>query len=464
MLGWPAIARGDSTLILAPTGSGKTLTAFLWCLDRLMFQSDPAAARQCRVLYVSPLKALATDVERNLRAPLAGIARMAASMGHAYATPTVAIRTGDTPAADRARFQRDPAEILITTPESLYLLLTSNARQVLTSIETIIIDEIHALVPTKRGAHLAVSIERLALRCDRPPQRIGLSATQRPLDEVARFLGGADPPPAPAETKARNTRVRRAPPAARRQSDDGAVTSAATAEQLASEFAQPSAVTYRPVSIIDAGAKKALRLSIEVPVDDMARLTTADDIPSGPASVGDSRPSIWSAIHPRLLELIRAHRSTLIFVNSRRLAERLAGALNELAGETLVRSHHGSIARPQRTEIEDLLKAGRLRALVATSSLELGIDMGAIDMVVQIEAPPSVASGLQRIGRGGHRIDAVSAGVIFPKFRGDLVACAAVTRAMHDGAGRVLPLSEEPARHRRPAHRRDDRHGRVAGR
>jgi ATP-dependent Lhr-like helicase len=432
-LGWPPIARGESTLILAPTGSGKTLTAFLWCLERLMFAPQPPKRRRCRVLYVSPLKALAVDVERNLRAPLAGIANVADGLGEPYLTPSIAIRTGDTPAAERARFQREPADILITTPESLYLLLTSNARDALRSVDTIILDEIHALVPTKRGAHLALSVERLAALCARPPQRIGLSATQRPLDEVARFLGGAD------------AAVRRPSPPGRR----GKPTRQRAEADVAGEFSTHRAVRYRPVTIVDAGSKKALQLKIEVPVEDMARLrgadgpstgsgslrgTSRDDIPSGPASAGDTRPSIWSAIHPRLLELIRAHRSTLIFVNSRRLAERLAGALNELAGETLVRSHHGSIARPQRIEIEDLLKAGALRALVATSSLELGIDMGAIDLVVQIEAPPSVASGLQRIGRGGHQANAVSEGVIFPKFRGDLVACAAVAKAMHDGA------------------------------
>jgi ATP-dependent helicase Lhr and Lhr-like helicase len=414
MLGWPAIARGQSTLILAPTGSGKTLAAFLWCLDRLMFSPEPPKGARCRVLYVSPLKALAVDVERNLRAPLAGIAQVARRRGDSSVAPAIAIRTGDTPQSERARFQRGPADILITTPESLYLMLTSNAREALRSIDTIIIDEIHALVPTKRGAHLALSLERLSALIDasRPaPQRIGLSATQRPLEEVARFLGG----------------VERAPSQRRRSSDAEA--------EIAGEFAvHQGEVRYRPVTIVDAGAKKALSLTIEVPVEDMARLTTADELPSGPASVGDQRPSIWSAIHPRLLELIRSHRSTLIFVNSRRLAERLAGSLNELAGEILVRSHHGSIARAQRVEVEDLLKAGALRALVATSSLELGIDMGAIDLVVQIEAPPSVASGLQRIGRGGHQANAVSEGVIFPKFRGDLVASAAIAKAMHEGA------------------------------
>jgi ATP-dependent helicase Lhr and Lhr-like helicase len=425
-LGWPPIARGESTLILAPTGSGKTLAAFLWCLDRLMFTPAPAKAGRCRVLYVSPLKALAVDVERNLRAPLAGIAQTATALGVPFITPAISIRTGDTPQSERARFQREPADILITTPESLYLLLTSNAREALQSVDTIIIDEIHALVPTKRGAHLAVSIERLASRCTKPPQRIGLSATQRPLEEVARFLGGVE-----------------SPSAGGRQARRGAAETAETA--LQHEFAAArAAVRYRPVTIVDAGRKKALKLTIEVPVEDMARLTTADDIPSGPASVGDSRPSIWAAIHPRLLELIRAHRTTLVFVNSRRLAERLAGALNELAGETLVRSHHGSIARPQRVEIEDLLKAGALRALVATSTLELGIDMGAIDLVVQIEAPPTVASGLQRIGRGGHHVNAVSEGIIFPKFRGDLLASAAVAKAMHDGAVEATRYPRNP--------------------
>jgi ATP-dependent Lhr-like helicase len=425
-LGWSPIARGESTLIFAPTGSGKTLTAFLWCINRVMFEPEPAKAARCRVLYISPLKALAVDVERNLRAPLAGIAQIAAGRGDAHHIPAVAIRTGDTPQIERARFSREPADILITTPESLYLLLTSNAREALRAVDTVIVDEIHALVPTKRGAHLALSLERLEELCAVSPQRIGLSATQRPLDEVARFLGGAGTSAARqrSDQPRGGTKTRRAPPFDEERVD----------AEIESEFTAPAGtIAYRPVTIVDAGHKKALKLTIDVPVEDMARLTTADEIPSGPASVGDPRPSIWSAIHPRLLELIRAHRSTLIFVNSRRLAERLAGALNELAGETLVRSHHGSIARPQRVEVEDLLKAGSLRALVATSSLELGLDMGAIDLVVQIEAPPSVASGLQRIGRGGHQANAVSEGVIFPKFRGDLVACAAVARAMHEG-------------------------------
>jgi len=432
-LGWPAIARGDSTLILSPTGSGKTLTAFLWCLDRLMFAPLPSKPARCRVLYISPLKALAIDVERNLRAPLAGIGQVAEERGDEFVRPTIAIRTGDTPQAERAKFQREPADILITTPESLYLLLTSNAREALRSIDTIIIDEIHALVPTKRGAHLMLSLERLSALCQNPPQRIGLSATQRPLDEVARFLGGV-------ASAGRSLQGRR--PASLKGPHDkpGDVEGA-----LDREFAaHKGTVRYRPVTIVDAGHRKPLALSIQVPVEDMAKLTTADEMPSGAASAGDNRKSIWAAIHPRLLELIRAHTSTLIFVNSRRLAERLAGAVNELAGETLVRSHHGSIAREQRAEVEELLKAGSLRALVATSSLELGIDMGAIDLVIQIEAPPSVASGLQRIGRGGHQVNAISKGVIFPKFRGDLVACAAVAKAMHDGVVEATRYPRNP--------------------
>jgi ATP-dependent Lhr-like helicase len=424
--GWPAIARGASTLILAPTGSGKTLTAFLWCINRLMFDPEPPKGRRCRVLYISPLKALAVDIERNLRAPLAGIAHRASAAAAPYRVPAIAIRTGDTPAIERARFQRDPADILITTPESLYLLLTSNAREALRSVDTVIVDEIHALVPTKRGAHLAVSLERLEeLRDDDAPslQRIGLSATQHPLDEVARFLGGAMPAAVPIAAR----RKKRSEPAAGAAADPDAA--------IHDEFTSPgasAAPVYREVTIVDTSQKKKLDLSIEVPVEDMARIGEAEEIPSGPASGGAVRTSIWTAIYPRLLELVLAHTSTLIFVNSRRIAERLAAALNELAGETLVRSHHGSLARHQRIEVEDLLKSGQLRGLVATSSLELGIDMGAIDLVVQIEAPPSVASGMQRIGRAGHTIGAASRGVIVPKFRGDLVACAAVARAMHE--------------------------------
>jgi ATP-dependent Lhr-like helicase len=421
LLGWPAIARGESTLMLAPTGSGKTLAAFLWCLNRLMFSPAPPSPSRCRVLYISPLKALAVDVERNLRAPLEGISAVARAQNLTITVPEIAIRTGDTPALDRARFGRQAADILITTPESLFLLLTSNARERLVSVDTVIIDEIHALVPGKRGAHLALSLERLeALRhTDRDAlQRIGLSATQRPLEEVARFLGGAA-----SSGKSRSRRTKKA-----------ARTATTVEEELREELTgTEETVTYRPVTIVNAAEKKQLSLRIEVPVEDMARPALSPDVAGDSAPRRPVRPSIWTSVHPRLLELIRAHQSTLMFVNNRRLAERLAASLNELAGEPLVRSHHGSMARDSRTEVEELLKAGRIRALVATSSLELGIDMGAIDLVVQIEAPPSVASGLQRIGRAGHQAGAISAGIVFPKFRGDLLACAAVTRAMHEG-------------------------------
>lgn len=434
LMGWPAIARCESTLILAPTGTGKTLAAFLWCIDRIMFTSVPAEAQRCRVLYISPIKALAVDVERNLRAPLVGIERAAQRLGFSFHEPLVSIRTGDTPPAERARFARHPGDILITTPESLYLLLTSNARDALRSIEVVVIDEIHAIVPTKRGSHLALSLERLEHLVGRPIQRIGLSATQRPLEEVARFLGGAktsreNGTPQPVSQQ-------NVSPQDARQSVDmsSEIPVTDTPEEALSEFESASiAPVYRAVTIVDASEPKRLDLRVEVPVEDMARLGDLDMLPSGPASQGPVRRSIWSAIHPKLLELIRAHRSTLIFVNSRRLAERISGAVNELAGETLVRAHHGSVAVAQRKEIEDKLKLGTLRGIVATSSLELGIDMGAIDLVVQIESPPSVASGMQRVGRANHNVGATSNAVIFPKYRADLVACAAITRAMYNG-------------------------------
>jgi ATP-dependent Lhr-like helicase len=427
--GWPAIARGESTLILAPTGTGKTLTAFLWCLDKLMLRTPPSAERGCRVLYLSPLKALASDVERNLRSPLAGIANMAKRDGVEVRVPEISVRTGDTPQRERARFRRHPGDILITTPESLYLLLTSEAGESLRSVETVIIDEIHALVPSKRGAHMALSLERLEALTGRRLQRIGLSATQRPLEEVARFLGGAD---------TTGDRVAEANTEMPQSAEIDAEVSSVLME-VAGDEPDRSADTgmgaprYRPVTIVNAGARKLLELKVEVPVEDMARLGEIQEQPSGPASQGPKRTSIWQSIYPRLLEIIRSRTSTLIFVNARRVAERLAGALNDLAGEQIARAHHGSLAATQRSEIEELLKAGKIRALVATSSLELGIDMGAIDLVIQIEAPPSVASGMQRIGRAGHQVGAPSAGIIFPKYRADLIACAAVTRAMHGG-------------------------------
>ncbi len=408
-MGWPVIARGESTLILAPTGTGKTLTAFLWCLDRLMLR-DEQAERGCRVVYVSPLKALAVDVERNLRSPLTGIEMMARRMGVAARVPEISIRTGDTSQKERARFRRHPAEILITTPESLYLLLTSQSAEALHTVDTVIVDEIHALAPTKRGAHLALTLERLEAQTARRVQRIGLSATQRPLEEIARYLGGAETGGAVRETA----------PTAAAKIEDG-------------HDAAARGVRWRPVTVVNASAPKELRLKVEVPVEDMARLGEMEPMPMGAASQTPKRVSIWHAIHPRLLELIRERNSTILFVNSRQVAERLAAALNELAGEPLVRAHHGSLAAEQRSVIEEQLKAGKLRGLCATSTLELGIDMGAVDLVVQIESPPSVASGMQRIGRAGHSVGAVSEGVLFPKFRADLIACAAMTRAMHEG-------------------------------
>ena len=406
-LGWPAIARGESTLILAPTGTGKTLTAFLWCLDRLTFHSLPETteliAGQTRVVYISPLKALAVDVERNLQTPLRQIAPLARRAGVPFRLPEIAIRTGDTPQAERARFRRHPADILITTPESLYLLLTSESAAALRTVDTVIVDEIHALVPTKRGAHLALTLERLEAIVAKPLQRIGLSATQRPLEEVARFLGGHHP---------------------------------------AEETSGTS--TSRPVTIIPAATTKQLQLKVEVPVED---LKAPEPVPGSPPDSAAKRASIWTTVPPRLLAIIRRRQSTLIFVNNRRTAERLAGLINDLARPEelpIARAHHGSLAAAQRSEIETQLKTGQLRAVVATSSLELGIDMGAIDLVIQIESPPSVAAGMQRIGRAGHNVGVVSEGILFPKYRADLIACSAVTRAMHEGHVEATSILRNP--------------------
>ena len=446
--GWPVIARGESALILAPTGTGKTLTAFLWCLDRLMLGDRAQGsgigdqAHGCRVVYVSPLKALAVDVERNLRSPLAGMANMARRMGVSFREPAISVRTGDTPQRERARFARHPADILITTPESLYLMLTSQAAGALRTVETVIVDEIHALVPTKRGAHLALTLERLEAIVAKPLQRIGLSATQRPLEEVARFLGGVEiqgtevrDQGSGKKSRARSTATTNDTPNPQREESaedgDASLTPDPCSLNPGSATAEP--LRYRPVTIVNAATTKQLKLRIEVPVEDMARLGEMEEIPTGPASQTPRRVSIWNAIHPRLLELIRERNSTILFVNARQIAERLAGALNDLAGEPIARAHHGSLAAEQRALIEEQLKAGQIRALCATSTLELGIDMGAVDLVVQIESPPSVASGMQRIGRAGHSVDAVSEGVLFPKYRADLVACAAITRAMHEG-------------------------------
>src|SRR3954466_15490628 len=361
---WPAIARGENTLLSAPTGSGKTLAAFLWGLDRLV--AEPSDDKRTRLVYVSPLKALSYDIERNLRAPLRGIG----------GEVSVAIRTGDTPQKERQAMLRTRPDVLITTPESLYLMLTSRAREIFAGVEWAIVDEVHAVAQTKRGAHLALTLERLEHQAGGRVQRIGLSATQRPLDEVGRFLAG----------------------------------------------------TGRDCTVIDTGMRKELDVRIEVPVDDMREPDAGQDLDPLAGGENSTRRSIWPAICPELLDLVESHRSTIIFVNNRRGAERLALRLNELAAERraeregavspagappdvapleIARAHHGSLAREERLVVEELLKSGELPCLVATSSLELGIDMGAVDLVLQVESPKSVTAGLQRIGRAGHGVGEV---------------------------------------------------------
>ena len=428
---WRAIGKGEDTLVVAPTGSGKTLAAFLWAIDRLAAVPPPQdPKRRTRVLYVSPLKALAVDIERNLRAPLTGIGHAAHRLGLAEPDIRVAVRTGDTAAEDRRKLVTKPPDILITTPESLFLLLTSQARETLRGVETVIVDEVHAVAGNKRGAHLALSLERLdALRGDaRPAQRVGLSATVRPAAEVAAFLGGA-----------------------------------------------------RPVTVVQPPSPKRIELTVVVPVEDMTELDTAPGRSGSDGESGDGPAparSIWPHVEERVLDLIEQHKSTIVFANSRRLAERLCGRLNELAAERaeaafeahavarengrmpaeimaqagtaagapaeVARAHHGSVSRQERAEIEEALKAGRLPAVVATSSLELGIDMGAVDLVVQVEAPPSVASGLQRVGRAGHNVGDVSRGIIFPKYQGDLVQAAVVAERMRDGQIEELKIPHNP--------------------
>ncbi len=398
--GWTAISRGEHTLIHAPTGSGKTLAAFLWAIDRLASEPTPPAAERCRVLYVSPMKALAYDIERNLRAPLIGIHNAAEQLGQPPPRITTTMRTGDTPAQERTAMVRTPPDILITTPESLYLMLTSQARKMLASVEYVIVDEIHSVAGTKRGSHLAISLERLSDLTDSPPQRIGLSATQRPLRTIAEFLGGGVRADATAEWKA------------------------------------------RPVTVVDAPWDKELEIQIVVPVEDMIRPEETAPATGDPDEPG--RKSIWPAVYPKLLEMVLAHTSTLLFVNSRSLAERLASEINRLAGEELVQSHHGSVSREQRVEIESRLKSGELRGVVATSTLELGIDMAAVDLVVLVESPNSVARGLQRVGRAGHQVGAPSKARVFPKHRGDLLETAVVVERMYAGAIEETTIPQNP--------------------
>ncbi len=450
---WEAVASGRHALVVAPTGSGKTLAAFLWALDALHAapppgtgDADPALA--CRVLYVSPLKALAADVERNLRTPLVGIRHAADRLGVPVRDVRVGVRTGDTPPAQRRAFATRPPDILVTTPESLYLILTSRARAGLAGVGTVIVDEVHALAGTKRGAHLALSLERLdALVADRtgPVQRIGLSATVRPVDVVAGWLAGARP-----------------------RADGG-----------------------REVVVVQPPVDKAIEVEVVVPVPDLTDLTGLTDpaapggpVPHGPdggtepAGVGPRRASVWPHVEERVVDLVTAHRSTLVFTNSRRSAERLTTRINELWAQRrgdgfadpgslqpaqvlaqsgvavgvdtrhpegiLARAHHGSMSRAERTRTESELKAGLLPAVVATSSLELGIDMGAIDLVVQVGAPPSVASGLQRVGRSGHQVGAVSHGVVLPTFRGELVPAAVTAERMRAGQLEALHVPANP--------------------
>ena len=393
--GWPHLARGEHSLLLSPTGSGKTLAAFLWAIDELT-RLAPDSAPGVRILYISPLKALAYDIERNLRAPLTGIRRHAESEGLALRELGVDIRTGDTPSRERRRQLITPADILVTTPESLYLILSSQAATTLRNVETVIVDEIHSLAPVKRGVHLALSLERLSELAEKDPQRIGLSATVRPSSDVARFLGGD-----------------------------------------------------RGVTIVDASEPAHVELEIRVPVPDMEHVPTRDPDLGGTAP-GSEMPSarepgsVWSMIYPELLELVQRHRATIVFVNSRGLAERLSQRLNELAEAPLVRAHHGSISHSKRNEIEEALKAGELKGIVATSSLELGIDMGAVDLVVLVESPGSVARGLQRIGRAGHGVGEKSFGKIYPKFRGDLLECAVVASRMLEGELESIAIPENP--------------------
>ncbi|MGP3986695.1 DNA glycosylase AlkZ-like family protein [Streptomyces sp. 3N207] len=421
---WRALAEDSDALVVAPTGSGKTLAAFLASLDALAATPPPAdPLKRCRVLYVSPLKALAVDVERNLRSPLTGIRQESLRLGLPEPEIKVGIRSGDTPAAERRSIARRPPDILITTPESLFLMLTSSARDALGGVETVILDEVHAVAGTKRGAHLALSLERLDHLLERPARRIGLSATVRPVDEVARFLS-----------------------------------------------------PRRNAAIVQPPSGKRFELSVVVPVEDMGELgsSPAQDAAGtdGPGPGGGGKPSIWPSVEERIADLIQEHRSTIVFANSRRLAERLCNRLNEIAYERatgepmpedhspaelmgnagavtgapalIARAHHGSVSKEQRSQVEEDLKAGRLPAVVATSSLELGIDMGAVDLVIQVESPPSVASGLQRVGRAGHQVGAVSAGVVFPKYRGDLVQSAVVTERMREGAIEALRVPANP--------------------
>ena len=401
--GWAAIGSGEHCLLIAPTGSGKTLAAFLWSIDRLARKpADEPAPVGTRVIYVSPLKALVYDIERNLRAPLLGIERASQRLGAPLLPPRVAVRTGDTSPRERREQLRMPGDILVTTPESLYLMLGSRAREHFAGVDTIIIDEVHAIAHSKRGVHLALSLERLAELTATDPQRIGLSATAQPPDVIAAFVGGD-----------------------------------------------------RPVTVIDTSATPAIDLEIVVPVMDMTHppeveppALDLDAELSGVLRAKSERPAretgLWPSIYPRLLDLVRAHHTSILFVNSRALCERLTRRLNELAGAPLLRSHHGSLSHSERGIVEEQLKAGEIAGIVATSSLELGIDMGAVDLVIMVESPGSAARGLQRVGRAGHGVGQISKGRLFPKHRGDLLEAAVVAQRMVAGAIEAIRLPRNP--------------------
>src|SRR5687768_1652553 len=384
--GWQAIRRGEPTLIAAPTGSGKTLAAFLTSIDQLLREGleHGELPDEVRVIYVSPLKALSADIHKNLAEPRREIRRLAEEMGYPPVKVTAAVRSGDTPQAERAAMLRAPPHILVTTPESLYLLLTAQrSRDMLKTARVVIVDEIHAVVQSRRGAHLALSLERLEHVCGRRLQRIGLSATQKPIEEVARFLVGSGGAPS----------------------------------------------SHRAVSIVDRGHRREIDLAIEVPGSPLEAVMSTE---------------IWQENYNRLVALIESHRTTLIMVNTRRLAERMAHQLSERLGAEKVAAHHGSLAREVRLDAEERLRAGQLRVLVATASLELGIDIGHVDLVCQVSSPHRIATLLQRVGRSGHSIDGTPKGRIFPLTRDDLIECAAMARAVRDGELDQVAVPDQP--------------------